>query len=417
MSLVIYNDIALPYPLTTRFVQEPVYDEESGTDWYCTKFTIQVQCVLNIEYLEAISEQFAGITDGNASSVMNLIRVKLEEPRKLLSFSNNGVELIPAQAGTVSTVDARNGPRPISCQIMEMNAETFLLTYIIEAHYWEKYNGTNRTTNLPGSPVLYNRWSETVEIDEYLMSRRTREGKYVIRSDNSRGVTADEMRRDMAVLGCPAGFRRTLSRYTIDPSGLGIRYTIQDTEQYKMPPQYAYKAVGQYTLTTPKPGGTLCYGEVRLQLWGAKSSALSPQTKLLAVAIALCVNKLGINGASQLQSASVTVDMFENIVTVNMRALCNAAQATYQGLALSQAFLQNLCYTPGVDNDSTSAQQQRIVYLPRGSAGLLLQAAAHYDPNLNNARLVAGVTSTSQDNFAVAANVNQLNTGVETGQG
>lgn len=397
MSLVTYNGISLPYPLTTQFSQDPVYDEEGNVDWCGTKYTITIQCVINYQYLAAMSSDYGLIDDGNASTVMDLIRRKLLEPRRTLSFTNAGIDLIPPKAGVPGTVDIRNGPKPLSCQIFEMNTETFFLSFSIEAVYWEHYGSEIEITpNRQVSPVMFNRWSETVEIDEMLMSRRTREGKYIIRSDNTQGLTADQARIGMAVLAVPTGFTRQISRYTITPDGLGLRYLITDQENYKLPPQPAYKASGQYVITSPKPGGTLCYGEVYLRLEGAKSKQLSPQTKLVTVAIGIAAGKLGINGASQLQSASVMTDMFRNVVEVRMRALMNARQATYQGVTMAQSFANNLCFTPGVDNQK-SQRGQGPVYWPRGTASLLLQAAAYYDPNVN-AKLTRGTVADPADN-------------------
>lgn len=414
MSLVTYNGISLPYPLTTSFSQDTVYDDEGNVDWCGTKYSIVVQCIINLQYLEAMAAEFGSVTTGNASTVMNLIRIKLEEPRKTLSFKNGGVDLIPPKAGVTGTVDIRNGPQPLYCRIVEMNSETFLMNYAIEAVYWEKYpHETNRTTNQQASPVMYNRWSETIEIDEMLMSRRTREGKYIIRSDNAQGLTADEVRRSMAVLAVPTGFVRKVSRYTITPDGLGIRYQIVDEEVYKLPPQPAYKASGHYVIASPKPGGVICYGEVRLRLEGAKSKSLSPQSKLVTVAVALAAGKLGINGASQLQSVSITTDLFQNIVEVHMRALMNAQQARYEGVTLAKAFANNLTFTPGSDNKSQKGTGP--TYLPRGTASLLLQAAAYYDPNVS-AKLGRGTVAILEDNNPIPILASQMVPGLIPGQ-
>lgn len=397
MSLVTYNGISLPYPLTSQFSQDPVYDEEGNVDWCGTKYSISVQCVVNLQYLTAMSSNYASVTNGNASSVMDLVRRKLLQPRKTLSFTNAGIDLIPPKAGVPGTVDIRNGPKPLSCQIFEMNSETFFLSYSIEAVYWENYStDTQITNNRQVSPVMFNRWSETVEIDEMLMSRRTREGKYMIRSDNSNGLTADQVRVGMAVLAVPTGFTRQVSRYTITPDGLGIRYTIVDQEQFKLPPKPAYKATGQYIISSPKPGATVCFGDVYIRLEGAKSKQLSPQTQLVSVAIGIAAGKLGINAATLIESASIMTDLFNNVVEVRMRARMSARQSTYQGVTLGQSFAANLTYTPGYDNQR-SQRGQGPVYWPRGTASLLLQAAAYYDPNVSN-KLQRGTVADPADN-------------------
>lgn len=412
MSLVSYNDINLPYPFTVRFDQSPVYDDVGQVDWYCSRFDIQIQCILHLEYLSSISSEYSGITTGNAATAMNLLRDQLLQPRRKLNFVCNGVDLIPKRAEVIGDVDARNGPQPQSCSILQLTNETFLLSYHIIAHYWENYATLQgRSANLTGNPVLFNRWTETVEIDDCLYSRRTREGKYIIRSDNKEGFIADQLRDKMAVVGVPNGFMRESSRYTITPDGLGIQYQVVDKEVFKFPPKPAFQARGQYVLSTPKPGGAVCYGEVRLMLKGSKSAGVSSQNKLVEVAVATAANKLGINGASRLEYAFVTTDMYENIVEVTMKALCNAEGARFQNITMAKAFTNKLTITPGSESNSTAPQ-----YTTRGTAAILLQAANYYDPSLRSTELGVGKAAAVESNPVPIGTNTQLSTGVAIGQ-
>src|SRR3990167_5489613 len=60
ISVLTYHGCTLPYAYCTRFDQAAEYDE-SGTDWYCTKFDIQVECVLNTNYLSQIAPDLSGV--------------------------------------------------------------------------------------------------------------------------------------------------------------------------------------------------------------------------------------------------------------------------------------------------------------------------------------------------------------------
>lgn len=409
MSILTYNNITLPYSNVTRFSQDVVYDEQGNTDWYCTKFDIQVTCFINLEYLEMIARQFDSVIALNsAAEIMSAIRTTLLKPRKLLRFICNGVNLIPARQGEsnddyndnvstgLGTVDAKNGPIPQSCSIDPITDHTYMLQFHIIAHYWENNVSVISpsgivTTNTNGGVVLYNRWTETVEIDNCMYTKRTRDGKYVIRSDNIDGKVADEVRPQMAVLAVPTGFLRESAKYTISPDGLGIQYTIVDREVYKLPPHPAYEAEGEYTGSTAHGGGHV-YGEVRLRLKGCKDPALSSQNDLLRVAVVLCATKLAIvgYGPAVIGNVKVRVDMFNNMVEVQMGAKMNPTKqqlSKVAGIIGNRGFLNNITQTPIVDAPGFKLGPR---YTNRGTAKLLLQAAKYYDPNLENVQLGPG---------------------------
>src|SRR5207247_1612234 len=111
----------------------------------------------NVNYLSVISgELYNAVTPpANPTEIMKQIRNKLLQPRRALSVKFNGVELIPKMSYTVNSqtvvpaVDSANGPKPQSCNIIELTNETFLVTYHIIASYWEKANTNNTFTPPP----------------------------------------------------------------------------------------------------------------------------------------------------------------------------------------------------------------------------------------------------------------------------
>lgn len=435
MSVIQYNGVVLPYAFFTNFDQQPLYDDQGGVDWYVTKFDIKAQAVLNFEYLGAIAPELVGRTT-NPADIAKFIRERLLQPRRILSVQFNGVELLPQRqvnaSGTMigtGEVDAKNGPQPQSCTLTQLTNTTFLATFHIVAHYWENTainaSGAVSLTNRRGGNVLFNRWTESQQIDDCNYSIRVREGKFMIRSDNAAGLIADRFRPTLAILAVPQGFLRQNAKYTVSPDGLGLQYHIEDKEFFKRPPEIpgedsegefsAYRANGEYTESSPQRGGVLRFCEARVALSGDKRT---PQWRLLQMAIAIAASKVNINaigraqdmaaaliagagglgggfaGTSSLvnaalarevipESFSMRVDLYKNEVEVRYRAFMtsrsgfSAANGRINGIAGLRA--TGLTSTPG----SPGSFQTPPDYPDRGTANWLLQAAAYFDPSLN----------------------------------
>lgn len=407
MAQMIYNGVTLPAVNIMRFEQRALEDD-SHTDWYCTEFDFTVNSIINSSYIRVTS---GGSVLTNPADIMTTLRSLLLARRKPLSLKFNGVELIPkAPLGNRGTVDAQNGPKPVTCQLIQLTDTTFLMNYHMRASYWENNTVAPGATriNRRSSPVLYNRWSETVDIDGLNLTRRTRQGKFVIRSDNSQGFIADEVRTQMAVVSIPPNFLRESASYTVDPSGLAMQYRVTDQEVYKMPPSPAFKAEGEYTETAPGYGGPRRHGRVRVKLYGDRSA--NSQARLAEAALTIAMSKLrqniSVSNFPELifTDASMRLGMYENWVEVSLaceyaidKKAVRPAFAT--GGAQSSrvaAFFGNglinipferlpgigagLTYTPLTDD--AFAKGYTPGYLERGSAGLLIQAAAYFDPSI-----------------------------------
>lgn len=439
MSILQYGSISLPYANCTQFLQEVVYDE-SNTDWFCTRYALTVQCLINTNYLSQIAPGLivGGVVQTrNPADVIVYMRRHLMTPRNRLSFTFNGVELIPqAQAYNdlavplPGTVDAMNGPRPQRFNYSLLTNTTFMIDYSIVAHYWENAQPVGGSTTQPlpqfnktGSAVLYNRWSENVEIDNCLRTTRTREGKFVIRSDNADGFVADFYRNQFAIVGVPRKFLRKSSSYTISPDGLGITYRITDEEQFKMPPNPAYVAEGDFTESAPEGWGPVRYGDLRLLLKGANTT---DQATLINTALSLAEQKYAkiatkalpnfgavptFSGFATMFSTAVTsipisatirVDSYNNAVELRVRRQYWADQFLSPGGFAAFAG-QALSYTPGSEPDpatysgQTTAQINAAIdlyvsglvknYPTGGTANRMLQAAAYFDPSLKTEQL------------------------------
>jgi hypothetical protein len=381
-------------------VQSAEY-EESDVNRIYTKFDLSLQAVLNADYSKALGVP-ADIS--GPAAIMNYIRQTLLKQRQKLVVSCAGVQINPTvQMGLMGTVDAKNGPQPQHCKIIQLTNTTFLIDYRIIAHYWE--NNPNGGPNLPANTVLSNRWSETVDMDDCQYSTRTREGTYIIRSDNVSLVTVDQVRPAMAMLGVPAGFLRVMSQYRADPDGLRLAWRVVDKEQFKMPPTPAFRARGSYTESYPKYG-YVRYGEVNLNLKGDKATN---QYTLLKTAVGIAYAKLNMktqngqvlfNGQQLLKGlpdeGSIRVNMYENEVEVRLRSRLANRQKDGRKSNMAGINFQDICYTPGSTGNPTQP-----AYKLNGTAGILLQAAAYWDPNVSNSLVAA---------------TGQLKTGKQVGQ-
>lgn len=410
MSLITYNSVFLPYPTFTQFDQTAMY-EPSNTDFYLSRFDIGVQCVINYNYLPLL---MPSLIDGNGNpittnpaDIQNIIYQKLMTPRSSLSMKFNGVDVVPSSVGG-GTPDAQNGPQPQSCKFLTMTNQSFILTWHCVAHYWiNNLTGAASplATNQAGSPVLYNRWTETQDIDERNFSTRNRSGRFMIRSDNVEGVSADFIRGNLAIVGVPDGFLRKSSQYIVDRSGLGIDYSVTDEEVFKKPPTPAFRASGKYTETT-SVNGARRYGQVQLRLQGDKAT---PQSKLIETAIAVVSKKLAARGSELtnkkggfniLQSAAMAVDMYDNEIELIAQVSIACTEAT---VATSISAFNSVSMT------STPVSDDKYLppYQDRGTANMFLHAAAYWDPSLKGVPTLQRTSS--------PAGPNQMPAGKEPG--
>ncbi len=403
MSIVTYGGVQLPYANTTQFTQKAVY-EESNTDRVLTQFDVTVQCLISSAYAAMINTTLVKSTQ-NPADFMAWVRQRLLAQRKTLSVVVNGVELIPQpQTGNTGTVDAKNGPQPQFCNIVQLTDTLFIVNYRVLAHYWENNNGDTpkvpvTDTNNPGGNILYNRWSETVSIDINNYTTRTRKGKFAIRSDNVSGFVADQLRAQMAVVGVPVGFLRTKNEYKVDPDGLIMEYEQVDAEQYKMPPNPAFEASGKITLTTDKGAKWTANTHVEL-----KGDAQTNQITLVEAAVFIATVKVEnlcnvpVPPADYfIMKAEVSLDLWKNEVTADFSWLISKGPYRIKTtkppgrgrVPPKQNFLDAFI---GLD-DSTPITDDggntKPLYLVYGTSNLLLRAAAYYDPSVTDAQLVS----------------------------
>lgn len=410
MSVLSYNGITLPYANSTDFRQEAVYDPRGHTDRILMKIVLTVQSMVNVNYLADLApgllDKNKNPTTNNPADIIDFIRTSLLKPRQSLSYSFDGRELIPVRVqGNKGNIDAKNGPKPLALHCQQLTNTTFLITYAIEAHYWEnnQFKDGQVSANLSSNIVLYNRWRETVEIDVDLMSTYTREGSYAIRSDNNQGKTANAVLTQMIPGAVREGFIRKQETFTLSDDGLTMDYKIVEEEKFRMPPEFATQAHGWYKLHLQSFGCFATY-EVYCDLKGPKinfqSSRVanpkaaaqankSPQDLLIQAAIYECMARFNLNGVfilpqkiddykdakttppnAVISQMDITADMYDNHVQVHIIAIQQKDIPNNFGID-----------TARLGNATTGSKRPINPINLRGSARLQLQAAAYYDPN------------------------------------
>jgi hypothetical protein len=423
MASLIYNSVTLPYVDTVNF-NEVARSDESNTDWYLTEFDIQVQSIISPAYLSVLAADVFGSFSNSSNpwktaDLLDILRARLLERRRPFSFIVNGVNAIPQPpVGNRGSVDIDNGPIPQSCNIIALPAGSFLIQYSIKASYWEnnlKSSGVPHVTNINGNPILYNRWSESQTIDNCNYSTFSREGKFVIRSDNSDGQGPDFYRNKTSFLGIPDGCVRVSSYYKLDPNGLAMDYAITDKEVYRKPPDPASEARG-WVQQDLSPFGAK---RVITSYCWLKGSKTANQGRLMSRAIRHCMSKIlsctftpvviqepafpGDPGTTRTHIANlipirdvIKADTFENIVECTLSVLATitvppgvAVNRLLGGLDLSVSDVhggQGMCSPPRDDDPDylPIIGQYGTYQLAQNIVGGVLQAAAYWDPSLNN---------------------------------
>lgn len=421
--ILTYNGIRLPYAQVNRF-DKVAQADPSNTDRTLMRYDIEVLVTLTHDYMAAVlgSEEDADAMpyfDSGACQVR--IYELLMRRRKALSVVINGFDMIPSFEGA-PPIDAANGPVPQYCRITRLDSKTCMMLYGIVAHYYEILDAETLGNQGSPSPVIYNRWRETVEIDDCDGVTRTREGALRIRSDNAQTVTPDMLRAECACLSIPDKFLRTGRTYSLSEDGLGLKYRVTDAEQHKMPPAPAFRADGHYRETALGAGGANRFAQCHTRLWGSNQVS---QARLMDTAIAVCVSKMRLIGAplsgdlQQGQGRGILVQAvfecnhYRNVVDVVLVAKIPVDETRVLGIAGLTKAMTGVPLSDGVSDPATN----RPPYRAYGTGSILLQAACYFDPEAGNAALVGGQQKTLANPNVTYDNV-QVNTqGSQPGTG
>jgi hypothetical protein len=301
-SLITYNNVSLGLTRTVKVEQKAEYDH-SNTDVMFVGNRFNIRSVLT------------NIGGQSPATTMASIRHMLLQPRKAFLYQatdNNGVvDLLRVDAGgDGQALDADNGPKPVSCDIIQVSEGTWIIDYVIDV----------AVQDCTASQLFAsNRFETTHDIDAKGYSTITTLGKVFVRSDMRKSPDA---LRWVVTPPLPKGFKRK-SMYQIHEDGLSMLYRITDTEMYLAPPLNAVEATGRFTITAVPPGAIL-WAQCDVRLEGRKNM---PKRQLMETAILIALRRLEAGGAARdpikgkpwVEGGSVSEELYDNVVEVQLK--------------------------------------------------------------------------------------------------
>ena len=369
MSILTYNSVTAGPDgwLTLQFTNEAVMDP-SGTDMECMKLAVSGHCYLTSPWAPMSAVNNIGKNPAEALPTLRLT-TKFMEQRRSLSFKINGVELVPS----TSTVDARNGPHPLRFNVLEITERAFLVDLAIESHWAEG------TALSEGGVILSHRWREESLVDRHFLTKKSRKGRIAVSSatfnssSNKNGL--DNLRDTLTNCSIPKGFIRMNSRYTVEESGLVMGYEHQDEEQFRMCPDGSTEADGEMAVTTQRQGSPGRMQTCWVMLRGPKKVESEP-AKLIKTAIAICYSKLRLNGGFFPIKAEFKEKLWRNEVFVALTGFCKTPLKLLDLQDSLKGFGKVVPLQIGERSPNPGS---------RGTAELILHAAAYHDPTLAQA--------------------------------
>lgn len=234
----------------TQFSEKLIMSSD-GVDPLYTEVTISVSSVW---HPNATTTQDANQNNMPAAAAIAVLRRTLMEPRKQLIFTvdrhylNGNDSNIIVQSpqgeppgGGPYPCDAKNGPIPISCDIINLFGEqTAIVNFSIVTWIAE-------STSAHG--VISNRWTMSSDFDESYYTQRTIVGEAIFRTDILRQISGNnagnlalqnpsglnnimpDRWRAILIPKVPIGFQRVSQNVTQDSSGTKLNYKVVDMEQ------------------------------------------------------------------------------------------------------------------------------------------------------------------------------------------
>lgn len=246
-----YNGIQLSASKLNEHSVENEYSED-GVDVLYRHWTISMQGLVN--------SQLTGL---NNADYLRLLRTSLQEPRKPLTFSIDGIPELQ-----VTGIDAKNGPIPKGVRVLFVNGSTISVEITIECWVSE----CDRFGNQP-SALLTNRWKMTHDINADAISTVTLDGHWIVRSDAA--TNPDAFRGAIFPVGqIPKGFTRSNSRFIETSDGLRVDYTVIWSEQYRPPttPVTTWQGTWSEESGSDLGQGAVILGTLAVDVAGAKDA-------------------------------------------------------------------------------------------------------------------------------------------------
>ena len=370
---------------TTEFIQEPWMDP-SGTDCMGVKISINGSYLISGPVPPMLNMvDSSGNAFGSPAGALPTLRMvgQWANPRGLLSFTENDVEMMPTPP--TNHPDAKNGPLPGPMRIQRLTEKTFRCSLSIVSHWAEK------TANIEGGGILSIRWRDSISIDQDQLSTRKRNGRVIVSSSAyiTSGARIDDLRETLVCTSIMPGFIRTASDYEISESGLEMSFSFVDVEQFRMCPLLTTFAEGSMLVSTQRMGTPGRHITVSVNLRGPKKQESNP-TILGSLASGIAVRKARLNGGFFANKMDFRDNLWRNEVGVTLQGMIRPpkkVKAKYRNKRIGKGDFQKfLSFEASLKGFGKTVLGQVGTHSPdpgtRGTADAFLHAAAYNDPTL-----------------------------------
>jgi hypothetical protein len=316
---------------TTTFNQEAQYDS-SNSDYLYTKVTITVRGLINTD----LAPSNPGETP---AQTLARIRKCLLSQCGLLVFNNGAANMITSPQNGANE-DAKHGPFPISLSVAQITEATFIVDYTITTYIIECCSNESL-------PYISHRWSETLNINQDMYTRRSIRGLIIFRADqiNSKkfdnGLFPDQYRAlippNFTIL--PNNVREQVE-WTVAEDGLSLAYSIVDMEQYTAPPGGATRWSGEHTTQTAVAGGGSYTESISVKLTGPPvtvGASSSTKSALISKASKIILGRLAgaLDGTTSILKGGMIRDsLASNEIEVRVDVWSAVKTGTYTPLHL-----------------------------------------------------------------------------------
>lgn len=368
--------------LTRSCTFTPVPSDD-GTDYRHTKIVIEVSGVISPPLAPSLRLD-AGPPEVYESATATAVKMQhmLLLPRRCFTYTVGGDDLVSWDAaGDLTTGDMENGPKPLYVRVRPVGENFFHVDFGIEL---------NQVTCEEGGNPLWtsHRYTQEVTIDARAFSTKVTHGKIFARVDLR--VNPDAL-RNLIIPPVDLKFRREEIKAILQSDGLALEYYFRDVEKWLLPPRPAWDAEGEYRETSPD--GVKRFGEVQITLKGDYNA---DKGELISTALAAATFHLSstvlANGGKFLGMSVVSVPLWDNAVTVIVKAMLKPTKSTFAGIPFDLDRFTKIPY--GNIGDGTDIPPDPGT---RGSAGLELIAAALRDPCLGTATISTPVDETGDN--------------------
>jgi hypothetical protein len=310
MSFLTYNGIQLELVRTVRFDRQAIYDEDSTT-YLWSRFLVEVDTIYNpMATSYQVGNPPTQITGVNPAVTDDAIRHVLMVPRKQLLFTVGGDTLLRSPEAPY-TVDAHNGPIPISVNIQAIHgSKSFRVRYVIETFLLE-------CPSPEGPALVSHRWTESHEVDDNYFTVRMLRGRAKFRSDLllNGGVVPDDFRASL-IVGIPYNFKRQRIAVTASSDGTELLYELLDQEVYQSlgAQQSVTKCEAWYGYRSLMGGGALTENML-VRVWGRPRSS---RNDLFTFAMKVLLARIDPASKTRIvREFAATEDLFNAFIEVN----------------------------------------------------------------------------------------------------